>query len=265
MITIRRANERHHDLRGSRELWLTFHPNAPTTPLADGFGALEMLNESRLPPDTEIPPRVRHDIQIITYVREGALAYEDSMGRLGVLRAGEFHHMSFGRGIRHSDKNASRTDWAHVFQIWLRPTAAGLDSRREQRRFSAADRRGRLRVIASPDARNGSLQIHQDTLICSALLEPGQHVAHEIHPGRSVWLHLVHGEVGLDEFVLTTGDGVGVSAERAVSVTARAATEILLLDLDSMEAAVRLQHSDRASPDMRRQPSVACGEPSQRS
>ena len=258
MITIRRANERHHDLRGSRELWLTFHPHAPATPLADGFGKLEMLNESRLPPEADIPPRPRHDVQIVTYVREGALAYEDSMGRLGVLRAGEFQHMSFGRGIRHSDKNASRTDWAHIFQIWLCPSQVGLDSRYEQRRFSVAERRGRLCVVASPDARSGSLRIYQNTLMCSALLEPGQHVAHELHQGRSAWLHLVHGEVSLGDLVLTTGDGVGVSAERAVSVTARAATEILLLDLECTEGAVRLQNAERTRPYTEREPDFAC-------
>jgi hypothetical protein len=139
--------------------------------------------------------------------------------------------MTAGRGIRHSETNASRTDSAHVFQIWLRPSEAGLPPSHEQKRFSAAERRGVLCVVASPDGRRGSLRIHQDALMCSALLDPGQHVVHELSYGRSAWLHVVRGEVTLGDTVLAAGDGAGVSAERAVSLTAREESEILLFDL----------------------------------
>jgi hypothetical protein len=164
-------------------------------------------------------------------VREGALAYEDSMGRSGVIHAGEFQRMTPGRGIHHSQTNASRTDDAHVFQIGLRPWEADLDSGQEQKRFSAAQRRGGLCVVASPDARKGSLRIHQDALMYSAMLDPGQHLVHELSQGRRAWLHLVQGEVSIGDLVLTAGDGVGISAERAVSLTAREEAEILLVDL----------------------------------
>ena len=150
------------------------------------------------------------------------------MGRSGVIQAGEFQRMTAGRGLRHSETNASRTEWAHVFQIWLRPSEAGLEPGHEQKRFSAAERRGGLCVVASPDARRGSLRIHQDALVYSAMLDPGQHVIHELSQGRSAWLHLVQGEVTLGDIVLTTGDGAGVTAEPAVSLTAREETEILL-------------------------------------
>lgn len=231
MITLRRATERHHDRSRKQEVWHTFYPQDRADAFADGFGILEILNEDRLPPGAGLPRHPHCDAEIVTYVREGALAHEDSMGRSGVIHAGEFQRMSAGRGIRHSETNASRTDWAHVFQIWLRPSETGLEPSHEQKRFCAAERRGLLCVVASPDGRSGSLRIHQDALMYSAILEPGQHVVHELTQGRSAWLHIVQGEVTLGDDVLTTGDGAGVTAERAISLTAREGTEILLLDL----------------------------------
>jgi len=231
MITLRRANERHHERRGKQDIWLTFHPGNRADPLADGFGALETLNENRLPPGAGVPSHPLHDAEIVTYVREGALAYEDSKGYSSVTHAGEFRRVTAGRGIRHTETNASRTEWARVFQIWLRPWAAGLEPSHEQKRFSAAERRGGLYAVASPDARRGSLRLRQDALIYSAMLDPGQHVVHELSAGRSAWLHLVHGEAILGDIVLTAGDGAGLTTERAVSLTARAEAEILLLDL----------------------------------
>lgn len=230
MITLRRANERQHGRRRKQQVWHTFHMDRAGA-LAGGFGALEALEEDRLPPGTGVPRHQHRDAEIVTYVREGALVHEDSMGRSGVIQAGEFQRMTARRGIRHSETNASRADWAHVFQIWLRPSEGGLELGRDQKRFSAAERRGGLCVVASPDARRGSLRILQDALVYSAMLDPGQHVIHELSRGRSAWLHLVEGEVTLGEIVLTTGDGAGVTAEYAVSLTAREESEILLIDL----------------------------------
>lgn len=231
MITLRRAEERHHDQRRRREAWLTFYPRDRADPLADGFGPLEILDEILLSPGGGAPRRLRPDSEIVTYVREGALACVDSTGRSGVVHAGEFQCMTAGRGIRHRETNASRTHRARVFQIWLRPSEAELEPSHEQKRFSVAERRGVLRVVASTDARKGSLRIRQDALVYSALLYPGQHVIHELALGRNAWLHLVQGEVTLGDVVLTTGDGAGVTAERAVSLTAQEETEILLLNL----------------------------------
>jgi hypothetical protein len=231
MITLRRAEERHHDRRRDQEIWLTFYAQDRADPLADGFGALEILDEDRLSPGAGVARHLHHDADVLTYVREGTLAYEDSMGRSGVIQAGEFHRMTAGRGLRHRERNASRTAWAHVFQIWLRPSQAEIEPSHEQKRFSVAERRGVLRVVASPDARRGSLRVHQDALTFSALLDPGQHVVHELSPGRSAWLHLVQGEATLADVVLATGDGAGLTAERAVSLTAQEETEILLFDV----------------------------------
>lgn len=235
MIILRQAKERHHDLRRKREVWSTFDPRDRADPLADGFGALEIFNENRLRPGASVPRHSQHDAEVITYVREGALAYQDSLGGACVVRAGEFQRMTVGRGIRRNGTNASPIDPAHVFQIWLRPAETGLEPSQDQRRFSAADRRGLLCVIASPDGRKGSLRIHQNALMHSALLETGQHVVHELGAGRSAWLHLVEGEVALGDVILGAGDGAGIIADRAVSLTARERTEILLLDLASSD------------------------------
>ena len=231
MITLRRSKERYYDRRRKQEVWLTFHPQARADPLAGGFGSLEIFDEDRLAPGGYLAPHPPHDADIVTYVREGALAYDDSTGRSGVIHAGEFQRTTIGRGSRHSETNASRTECAHVFQIWLRPAQAGLEPGHEQKRFSAADRRGALCVVASSDARRGSLLIHQDAVVYSAMLSPGKHVVHELGQDRRAWLHLVEGEATLGDVVLSSGDGAGITAERAVSLTARKETEILLVDL----------------------------------
>jgi redox-sensitive bicupin YhaK (pirin superfamily) len=218
MITLRRANERHHSRRHKRDLWFTFYPQNRTDPLDDGFGVLATLNEDRLPPGASVPHHPAPDAEIITYVREGVLSQKDSMSCCsGVIRAGEFQRLTAGRDSRHSERNASRTDWAHVFRISLHPAEAGLESSHQQKRFSAAERLGVLCVVASPDGRKGSLRIRQDALIYSAMLDPGQHLIHELSPGRSAWLHVVRGEMTIRDDVFTAGDGVGFTVERAVS------------------------------------------------
>jgi redox-sensitive bicupin YhaK (pirin superfamily) len=231
MISLRRAEARHHDRRHQRDVWRTFAPRDRTNPVAGGFRALKLLDEDHLPPRSPIPQQPRGDAEIVTYVREGAVAYEDSMGCSGVIRAGEFQRRTAGHGLRHGEANASRTAWAHVFQVRLHMVEVGPEPHREQKRFSVAERRGGLRVVASPDAQCGSLRLHQDARMYSALLERGQHVVHELRPGRGAWLHLVHGQVSLSDLVLTAGDGVAITAERAVSLTAREDAEILLFDL----------------------------------
>lgn len=232
MITIRRATERRQQ-GGSRkqENWHTFDAENAADPLAHGFGTLETLNEIRLAPGAGAQRNPGHDAEVVTYVHEGVLAYEDSVGHLGVLQTGEFQRVTSGPDFRHSKMNASRSEWAHFFQLRLRPSEAEPEPGHELRRFSAGDRHDRLCVVASLDARRGSLRVHGDALVYSSLLDPGHHVIHELAPGRSAWVHLVRGEVTLGGIVLTTGDGVGLTAELAVSLTALEKSEILLVDL----------------------------------
>jgi len=239
MITVRRDTERCHVQRGKHDIWHTFYPQEHPDPLADGFGNLAVFNEMRLPPGGGSRPHRRDEAEIVTYVYKGALAQEDSTGYSGVIQAGEFQRLTTGRAIRHKETNASRTDWAHVFRISLRPSEVGLDCTREQKRFTAAQRRNVLCVIASPDGRKGSLRIHQDTLIYSSILDPGLHLVHELLPGRSDWLHIMYGKAKLNDIVLTQGDGVGVTIEPSVSITVQENTEILLVDLGPAAELIR--------------------------
>lgn len=245
MISLRRATERHHDRRGKREVWRTFDPIVRSDRPSDRFGPLEAVDESWLPPRAHVPRRVRGDAEVVTYVREGTVAYAHSTGHAGVIHAGEFQRTLTVHGVRNSEANASRTEWAHVFQIRMRDSTLALEPGREQKRFSTAARRGVLCLVASPDARAGSLRLGQDTRIYSAVLELGQHVVHALAP-RHAWLHVVQGEITLDDLVLVAGDGAGITAERAVSLTACESSEILLFDVTSPECAVRDLQARRA-------------------
>lgn len=252
MITVRRAEERHHDHSHRHDVWLTFFPQVHASPIKEGFGNLEFLDESRLSPGGELPRHPRHDAEIVTFVRQGSLAWEDSTGTAGITLAGEFRRMAAGRGIRYRGANVSTTHTAHVFQIWLRPAQPDPEPSYEQKRFSVAQRRGALCVVGSPDGRRGSLSIHQNALLFSALLDPGTHVAYEIAPDRSAWLHIVAGEATLGEIVLGAGDGVGLTAELAASFTVRRQeTEILLLDLGPRALAFK---DESRRPRLRRSP-----------
>ena len=231
MITLRRATERLHEQNRKLETWLTFDPPERVGGFSNGWGNIESLKECRLAPGAGVPRTSGRDGEILTYVCEGALAYENSLGSSGVVQAGEFKLVTAGRGLHRSQTNASRTDWVRFFQIYLRSSEVDLDPGHEQKRFTAAQRRGGLCIVASPNARRGSLRIHQEALIYSALLDPGQHLARELAPGRSAWLHVVQGEVSLGDLVLRIGDGAGITSERAVSVTAAEESEILLIDL----------------------------------
>jgi quercetin 2,3-dioxygenase len=231
MMVVRRAKERSHQRGRKQERWVTFDAVAQTDQLAHGFSSLQLLNESRLPAGGGNPTHPERDAEIITYVLEGSLAYDDSLGRSGVLHAGEFRRMTAGRGARFTETNASKTDLAHFFQLWLRSPAPHAPPTHEQKRFSAAERRGRLCLVASSDARMSSLHLREDALVYSALLERGHHIVYDLALGRAAWIHVVAGQITLGDAALFAGDGAGISGERPVSFTAREETEILLLDL----------------------------------
>ena len=230
MITVRRAQDRQHERRGKREVWHTFPPNDPALEFSEGFGILALLDEHLLPPGATVLRQPASDAELLTYVHEGALACEDSTGRSGVIQAGEFQRMNLSRGFRHTKANPSRAAWAHVFQLRLTRAEASSEERYEQKRFSAAERRGAFRPVATPDARKGSLQSAQ-ALLYSVLLTPGKHLLHELSSGQHAWIHVVLGDVTMGDLILTAGDGAGLEHERSVSLTAREAAEVLLCDL----------------------------------
>ncbi len=243
MIVLRRSDERGHVVRPGHEVWRTFFEKGGSAPDVDAFGVLVILNESRFAPrSTTGVSSEEREAEVVTYVLEGAIAFEDSKGSSGVIHAGEFRRMTAECRIRYRERNALENDWTHVFEIGLTSRServkAGCEA--EQRRFTLAERQGLLCTIASTDGRAASLRVNQDAAIYSAVLSPGQHVVHELLPGRKAWVQLVAGEVILGDVVLSAGDGAGVTAARSVALTARAESELLLVDLAELNALVRV-------------------------
>ena len=259
MIIARRAKERLHDRNANQERWLTFDPRNRADTLACGFGALEILSEVRLGPGAGVSRDDGHELETLTYVHSGALVCEDSTRHLHLLQAGEFQLATCGRGLRHSKRNASRRDGAHFFQIGFYRSQAALEATHLERRFSTAERRGGLCVVVSLDARGGSLRTCQDVMVYSALLDAGQHLVHELSQGRRAWLHIVQGQVALGDILLSSGDGAGITAERAVSFTARDESEVLLVNLGERTAvplAESVASPTRRGPQHPRDPSL---------
>ncbi len=251
MITARRASERFHEHGRKRRVWLTFE-RPSVRPLVDAFGALTRFDEQRLPRSGGMPSRGYEDVEVLLYVREGSVAFEDGGGRSWMLQAGEFQLTTASRRARHKATNASRADGTHLFELCIRTTVVGLTAERTLRRFSAGERRGELCVVASEDGRRGSLRLHEDVAVYSALVSSGQHLIHPLAPGRSAWLHVVTGEVVVGDLRLTMGDAAGVVGERSISFTSREPSEILLVDLPAeappLPAPIRLSTRPSDSP-----------------
>lgn len=231
MITLRRNTDRRLVRQGLRRRWLTFYPPVSGGLNTDHFGLLIDFTEIRLPPGVASNMEPGRAAERITYLYRGSLAHENSTGVSGVIYAGEFQIMIVGRGVRYKEANPSPTKWTHVFRITLRPSVVDLDSVQVQMRFPTAERHNLLCVVASPDGRRNSLKILQDAVICSSILTPGRHIVHELPPGRSAWLHVIHGEIILKDIIMSEGDGAGVEFEPSVSLTAQVDSEILLIDL----------------------------------
>ena len=231
MKTIRRSQERGHFDHGWLNTYHTFSFGDYQDPKHHQFRALRVMNEDWVAPGQGFGMHPHRDMEIVTYVLEGALKHQDSMGNGEALRPGEFQRMSAGTGILHSEFNPSETEPVHLYQIWLFPEKKGLTPSYEQKGFPAEERLNRFRVVASPTAREGSLRIHQDAEIHLATLEAGKGVRHELKPGRNAWLQVLRGAVEADGQTLSAGDGLAYSEEPAVAVKATAAAEVMLFDL----------------------------------
>ncbi len=230
-IVVRRASERGHADHGWLDTWHTFSFADYYDPRFMGFRGLRVINEDVVAPGTGFPTHGHRDMEILTYVLEGALEHRDSLGTGSVIRPGEVQRMSAGTGVRHSEANPSATAPVHLLQIWIEPAVAGITPGYEQKAFGDAERRGRLRLVASPDGADGSLTIHQDARLYATLLGPGQEVVHALAPGRHAWVQVARGALALADRRLGAGDGAAISGEPAVTLAAAEDAEALLFDL----------------------------------
>jgi len=231
MIRIHRADERGRTAIDWLDSRHTFSFGDYHDPRYMSFRALRVMNEDWIQPGQGFGMHPHRDMEIVTYVLEGALQHKDSLGSGGVLRPGELQSMSAGTGIRHSEFNASATEPVHLYQIWLLPQERGLSPSYDQRSFAEQERRGRWQAVASPDGRDGSLRIHQDAVLSLALLEAGEQIEHRLRPDRHAWLQVLRGAVSVNGIPAAVGDGVAVGEESALAVQASEPSEVMLFDL----------------------------------
>lgn len=231
MMTVRRAAERGHADHGWLDTWHTFSFADYYDPEHMGFRALRVINEDVVAPGQGFGTHPHRDMEIVTYVLAGALSHRDSMGNGSIIRPGEVQRMTAGTGITHSEFNASRENTVHLLQIWLLPRQRGLTPGYEQKAFSADERRHGLRLVASPDGRDGSVTIETDALLFASLLAPGEKVSHPLSRGRHAWLQVARGAVTLNGTPLSQGDGAAVSDLERLDIVASEDAEVLLFDL----------------------------------
>jgi quercetin 2,3-dioxygenase len=231
MITLRRGNE-----RGSSKFnWLdsrhTFSFGDYYDPQHMGFSDLRVINEDRVAPGAGFPTHSHRDMEIITYVLEGALAHKDSTGASSVIRVGDVQRMSAGTGISHSEYNASQAEPVHFLQIWIMPNETGLKPGYEQRSFDLEKQSGSWVLVAAGDPRDGALKVHQDAELSLAVLPKGEKLNYSLRAGRQAWLQVGRGKVTLNGSLLDTGDGAAINNEPAMDLTANDQSEVLLFDL----------------------------------
>jgi len=231
MISIRRSKERGHFDHGWLNTYHTFSFDQYYDPRYMGFRSLRVINEDFVAAGRGFPKHGHRDMEIITYILEGALKHEDSMGNGSVIRPGDVQRMSAGTGVRHSEQNASATERVHLLQIWILPHTIDLDPSYEQKAFSDDERRGQLRLIASEDGRDGSVTVHQDVSLFASLLDGGQDVVREMDEMRHAWIQVARGAITVNGESALQGDGVVVTGESQLTIKAEEPAEILLFDL----------------------------------
>ncbi|MGF1478483.1 MAG: pirin family protein [Cyanophyceae cyanobacterium] len=231
MITLRKAQERGHADHGWLNTYHTFSFANYYDPEYLGFRSLRVINEDRVTPGAGFGTHGHRDMEIITYVLEGALAHKDSIGNGSVIKPGDVQRMSAGTGILHSEFNHSATEPVHFLQIWLLPNQRGIPASYEQHNFGLAKEPGQLRLVAAPDGREGALTIHQDASIYAAVLNESDRLSYSLNPQRHAWIQVARGAVTLNDVALSQGDGAAVSHETELAIAATADAEILLFDL----------------------------------
>jgi redox-sensitive bicupin YhaK (pirin superfamily) len=231
MIKVRRAGERGHFDFGWLDTYHTFSFGDYFDPRFMGFRALRVINEDFVAAGRGFPTHPHRDMEIITYVMSGALQHRDSMGNGSVIRPGDVQRMSAGTGVTHSEANPSPDEPVHLLQIWIMPGELGIRPGYEQKAFADEEKRGALRLVASPAGDDGSVRIHQDARLYAALVEAGQEVVHPIARGRHAWVQVARGQIELNGQPLAQSDGAAVSEEDELRIVGREPSEVLVFDL----------------------------------
>jgi redox-sensitive bicupin YhaK (pirin superfamily) len=231
MITVRRARERGHFNFGWLNTYHTFSFGDYYDPKFIGFRSLRVINEDFVQPGRGFPTHSHRDMEIITYILEGALQHRDSMGNGSVIRPGEVQRMTAGTGIAHNESNPSSEETVHLLQIWILPQTLGLKPTYEQKLFPIDDKQDRLCLIGSADGRDGSVTVHQDVRVFATILDKGAEVTHDLESNRYAWLQVARGAVAVNGQNLDQGDGAAVKSEITMKIAGREAAELLLFDL----------------------------------
>jgi quercetin 2,3-dioxygenase len=231
MITFRDRSTRGQSRTGWLDSKHSFSFGDYDDPAHIGFRALRVINEDRIIPGAGFPRHGHRDMDILSYVLDGALEHKDSIGNGTVIRPGEIQRMSAGTGVEHSEFNASQSEPAHFLQIWIIPEKRGIKPSYEQKSVPLEERRGKLRLVAAPDAPEGAVTLHEDARVYVANLAAGERVSHDIAPGRGVWVQVARGIVGLNGTELREGEGAALEDEARAEIEADTDAEILLFDL----------------------------------
>jgi len=231
MIKIRPAEKRGHFDFGWLNTYHSFSFGDYYDPSHMGFRSLRVINEDVVQRGRGFPRHGHRDMEIFTYILQGALQHRDSMGNGSIIRPGDVQRMSAGTGVTHSESNASPDEPVHLLQIWILPAEEGITPGYEEKRFPEDEKLNKLRLIISPDAAEGSVTIHQDARVYASVLEAGQQVSHALESGRHAWLQVAAGSVRLNDTQLNQGDGAAVSEEKDITIVAGEPAEILLFDL----------------------------------
>jgi redox-sensitive bicupin YhaK (pirin superfamily) len=231
MIALRPAGERGHADYGWLDSWHSFSFAGYRDPAHMGFGPLRVINEDRVAAGAGFGTHGHRDMEIISYVLDGALAHRDSLGNGSVIRPGDVQRLSAGTGVMHSEFNHQTDATTHFLQIWIEPDQPGVQPGYDERRFEAADKRGRLRMIASPDGADGSVRMHQQARVYAGLFEGEESDELAIAPGRRAYVHLARGRLWVNGQALQAGDALKLTAEASVKVAQGEGAEVLVFDL----------------------------------
>jgi redox-sensitive bicupin YhaK (pirin superfamily) len=231
MITIRKSSDRGHIDHRWLDTYHTFSFGGYYDPAHMGFRSLRVINEDVVAPGRGFAPHPHDNMEIITVILSGQLAHKDSTGSSHIIKPGDVQHMTAGTGIVHSEFNPSKDEPVHLMQIWIEPAEEGLTPSYEEATITFEDRRGRLKLLASPDAADGSVPVRQDVRLYSTILGPGQSSELGLAPGRHAWVQVLRGGITLNGRPLAAGDGAAVSDESALTFSADSDSETLVFDL----------------------------------